>query len=108
MTNVLIKSKAFFYLTVLCFVSLLVACKKQNEWLDEKKNNNDVVPTDLPDFQRLLNNDAVLNDRYPYAGIESTDNLYISDATYTGIRNQIERNIYIWAKDLYGGLRDAQ
>lgn len=89
------------------FIFLITACKKQNEWLDVKKNNSDVVLENLSDFQAILNNDAILNSNYPYIGSESSDNLYITDATFNGA-SQIERNVYIWAQDIYGGQNDIQ
>ncbi|KAJ1604380.1 hypothetical protein OJ253_3709 [Cryptosporidium canis] len=96
---------AFLSLFVLGVVLFFISCNKQDEWLDVKKNNSDVVPTDLQDFRALLSYDFIMNYGYPFLGIESSDNLYITEATWNSTA-PLERNIYVWARDIYAGQAD--
>jgi tetratricopeptide (TPR) repeat protein len=82
---------------ILCF---LFSCTKQDAFLDIKSNLSDVTPTTLADFQALLDLDATMNDQYPAAGIVSGDNYYLSNANYSALTVNFDRNLYIWAPDI--------
>ncbi len=79
------------------------ACNKANDYLNVKRLNTDVVPSTLNDFQALLdNNNYSMNSNYPSIGLEGTDNLYNTTAVISAA-TLVERNSYIWAKDIYQG-----
>lgn len=84
-------------LVVLC---LSLACQKQNEWLDIKRNLSDVSPSSLADLQAVLDNSNSFNSGYPMLGLLGTDNLYLSEKNLSAA-GQIERNAYLWIKDIF-------
>lgn len=88
----------------LCWLVLLImsACKKQDAFLDEKYNLSDVIPKNLEDFQGLLDNDGVMNSNYPALSLVGSDQYFITDADLTA-QLPVERNAYLWAKDIYEG-----
>lgn len=91
------KIKIFF----ICVVALS-ACKKQNEWLDEKRQISDNVPKTLKDFQAIIDNSTIMNAGYPTIGLLGTDNYYFLDDAVQSI-NIVGRNSYLWNKDIFGG-----
>lgn len=89
--------RSLVQLTIL--VLLLSGCKKQNEWLDEKRNNSDVTPSTLSDLQAVMDHD------YMYTGflniaLMGTDNLYVQSSDLSGIP-VYQRNAYLWNKDIF-------
>ena len=91
--------KQFILIIFICLVAILVSCKKQNEWLDAKRQQSDIVPETLSDFQAILDN-SIMNTSFPTIGQLGADNYYFPDDNI-GIINTIERNSYIWAKDIF-------
>jgi len=83
----------------------LTACSKQDEWLDKKKNLSDIVPTKISDFQALLDNQDIYNFHYPAIANLCVDNYYVTDDQWAGA-TQLERNAYIWKKDILEGGSD--
>jgi tetratricopeptide (TPR) repeat protein len=81
-------------------VALSASCKK--DWLDAKPNKSLVVPQSVQDYQALLDNTSVMNSNQPGLGEVSADNFYLPYTTWQSLQT-IERNSYIWAKDLYQG-----
>ncbi|THU40814.1 RagB/SusD family nutrient uptake outer membrane protein [Niastella caeni] len=92
----------YFSISILFLIVILNSCNKQNEWLEEKRLKNEVILKSLQDFQALLDNTDVMNNNYPTIGLIATDNLYIANASLSGI-SATERNSYIFAKDVYAG-----
>lgn len=84
---------------VLIFMVALMSCQKQNDWLDAKRDQSDVVPTSLDDFQAILDN-SVMNNNYPIIGQLGADNYYVPDDNI-GVINAVERNSYLWARDIF-------
>lgn len=78
-------------------------CKKQNEWLEKKANNNDVILSTLDDYQALLDNESVLNMRYPGLGIVGADNYYTTFEIWQSLSTEVERNAYLWLPDVFAG-----
>jgi hypothetical protein len=89
-----------------CLVILLLifatACKKQDQFLDAKRQKSDVVPSTLTDFQAILDNTFVMNEYYADLALDGADNNYITDANL-GSAQQYEQNAYLWAKDIFQG-----
>lgn len=86
---------------VLVFMVTIMSCQKQNDWLDAKREQSDVVPTTLDDFQAILDN-SVMNTYYPIVGQLGADNYYVPDDNI-GVINAVERNSYLWARDIFEG-----
>jgi hypothetical protein len=84
------------------FLALFFSCKKQEHWLDKKSNKSDAVPTTLEDFQALLDNANAMNQTYPSYPYMSADNLVVPYTSWQS-RTATERNLYIWASDVYEG-----
>jgi len=91
---------------IIIYVCLLVSCKKQDEWLDVKKNKADVVPTTLSDFQMLLNYSERMNGAYPIFGFLGADNYHLLAASWESNSGKQLKNAYIWASDIYEGEAD--
>lgn len=81
----------------------IIACKKQDDWLDKKSNKSDVVPTTLADLQMILDNDRVLNEWMPALGIIGSDNITLLFSTWQAGSTNQERGAYIFDKDIYRG-----
>src|SRR6187402_2885721 len=96
----------WYQIIVIVFSPLLVinlACKKQNEWLEKKRDISEIVPTKLTDFQSILDNgELLMNLGYASLGLMSADNHYIPDANINSVY-YLDRNCYIWSKNLYEG-----
>lgn len=90
------------YIAVLSIILMLAACNKENSWLDVKQNKNTVVPSTLNDFQAILDNEYTMNESFPGIGLVGTDNYYLSDDNFNST-SPVDRNAYIWAKDIYQG-----
>jgi len=81
---------------------LFASCKKQDEWLDRKNTKSDVSPSTLQDFQAVLDNTTSFNGQGSVMGLMGADNLYITE-TALDAEDQVNRNAYLWAKDIYNG-----
>lgn len=91
--------KRFFINIWICSLAL-TACKKQNEWLDAKRQISDNVPQTLKDFQAIIDNSAIMNATYPTIGQLGADNYYFTDGIITNL-NTIDRNSYLWNKEIF-------
>jgi starch-binding outer membrane protein, SusD/RagB family len=90
------------FILLIIMLSAFQGCKKQDSWLDEKRQLGDVKPTTLKDFQAILDNVDVMNLVGNTMGQMGTDNYYLIDASFnsSGI---VERNSYKWATDIFEG-----
>lgn len=88
----------------------LTGCKK--EWLDAKSDKSLVVPSTLSDFQAILDYADIMNGRgassgtsgvIPALGEIGADNYYIN-SSYWESSTEIDRNAYIWKKDIFNGM----
>lgn len=86
----------------LLFILLGSSCKKQLDWLDEKVNKNDVVPTTLDDYQSILDHQFMFQ-LGGFFSVVGTDNFYVTDADFNSEFTERVRNCYIWAKELERG-----
>jgi starch-binding outer membrane protein, SusD/RagB family len=80
---------------------LLVSCKK--DFLGAKSDKKLVIPSTLTDFQALLDNSDIMNSWMPYQGEISADDYYLKYDAWNTLTSPIEKNGYIWAKDVYEG-----
>jgi tetratricopeptide (TPR) repeat protein len=98
--------KKLFY-PVLLLIIILCSCKK--DFLDAKPSSGLVTPTQLKDFQALLENVDVMNRSTPaLLQISSDDYIIVNDASWAGTFYNAERNSYIWAKDLFEGQKNIR
>ncbi|SIO14138.1 RagB/SusD family nutrient uptake outer membrane protein [Chitinophaga niabensis] len=80
---------------------LLLSCNKA-EFLDKKPQTSLLVPTQLKDFEKLLDgNDMSVSGIL--GEISAGDFYFPDDESWEAIPNQEERNAYIWAKRIYAG-----
>ncbi|MBN9382779.1 MAG: RagB/SusD family nutrient uptake outer membrane protein [Chitinophagaceae bacterium] len=86
--------------TLLIAVFLLNSCKKQDNYLNVKRNLSDVSPSTLSDLQAVLDDPDAMNTPFPTIGFAGTDNFYITDANFGAIP-AVHAAAYLWAKDIY-------
>ncbi|MFN0292538.1 RagB/SusD family nutrient uptake outer membrane protein [Pedobacter helvus] len=83
-------------------VLLLAACSKSN-FLDKKPSMDIVVAKTLTDFNNLLENTTIIRRTGSLAQMSADDYIIPDFAVWQGLSNNMQRNSYIWAKDIYGG-----
>ncbi|WEK17873.1 MAG: RagB/SusD family nutrient uptake outer membrane protein [Candidatus Pedobacter colombiensis] len=72
-----------------------VGCKK---FLDEKPNQQLVVPSTIKDLQSLLDDQALMNQKEPNASIVAADNYSVRTANWISV-DELQRNMYVWSKE---------
>jgi len=87
---------------VLLGAVLLAGCKKQDEFLNYKRANADVMPSNLTDYQALLDNNGTMNANTPICALIGTDNYYIAATTYNAA-GVPSGTCYTWATDPWQG-----
>jgi starch-binding outer membrane protein, SusD/RagB family len=90
-----------FALLLLALPVCWQGCSKK-AFLDAKPTTNLLVPTQLSDFQALLDNTTVFG-FVPTLGEASADNYFFANYTYWNNRDTREKNAYIWASDIFDG-----
>lgn len=95
------KNISFYILTCMLLYGAL-SCKKEDEWLEKKYNLGDVTPTTISDFQKLLDNDGVMNSGFTGIGLNGCDNFFLLTADWQSAA-VIPRNSYVWTKDVFEG-----
>lgn len=100
-----VKSTYIIFMGIL-LVFLCTSCNK-TEFLKEKPNQSQVIPTTLDDFQALLDEDNVFNGGgsfgiVPNLGQIASDDFWTVDASFDA-SNPYERNAFIWAEEIYEG-----
>lgn len=84
----------------LLLAGMLGSCEK--DFLDKKPDKALLIPKRLSEMQALLDNYQLMN-RTPGIGFLSSDDFYITDAGYNAFGTPVERNAYIWAKEIEQG-----
>jgi hypothetical protein len=84
--------KKYFLIPLLLSNIILISCKK---YLDVKSDTKLVVPGTLNDFQNLLDNAADMNYATPSYGCSSTDDFFLTDASYN-TKSVFFQNVYRW------------
>lgn len=103
------KKQHFIYqnLLMLCaIVSVFSACKRQDDFLSVKPQASLEVPSTLADLQSLLQYESLFNMNDPALGQIASDDGYVTTAVWNGL-STIERNGFIWAKQVYDGGADV-
>lgn len=95
----IMKLKCFTMLFLGCLFSLF-SCKK--DFLEKKPDLSLVVPHTLNDLQLLLDNNLVMNTS-PAISLIASDDFYTTDAAWQALSSAIQRNSYIWAREVYEG-----
>ncbi|MBO9682943.1 MAG: RagB/SusD family nutrient uptake outer membrane protein, partial [Flavisolibacter sp.] len=93
--------KTLYIILSTCYLLSIMSCKKA--WLDVRPNKAIVVPSEVKDYQSLLDNAALFNKNGSGLGEVSADNYYLLFPVWQSLGNAQERNAYIWAKDIYQG-----
>lgn len=83
-----------------CMLLCLTGCKKQDEFLDAKSQEGDIVLTTLSDFQAVLDYTPTMNTNYITLGQTGADNFYFPDVNYTSLQ-PYERNSVLWLKEIF-------
>lgn len=81
-------------------IASLMSCGE--DFLDRKPNKSIVVPTTLDELQALLDNSRVMNVA-PGIGVLGADNIFMEEDGWEGLINPLERNGYLWARDVFEG-----
>lgn len=89
-------------ISTLVICSLLISCKKQQEWLEIKSNLNSVTPERINEFQALLDNDVNFMGK-GFLTVISAAPYYLTNEQFNAITVGIERNTYTWNKQIYEG-----
>ncbi|KKO92451.1 hypothetical protein AAW12_04940 [Sphingobacterium sp. Ag1] len=89
---------------VLLLVITLGGCTK--DFLSVKSDKKLVIPSTLKDFRALMDRTETMNEALPHLAHLSADDHYLSKEVYDGLTSLIERNTYIWNKDIYEGSLD--
>lgn len=98
--------KVLNLLLIVVIVGLLSACGR--EFLDVKRQANQVIPKTTRDFLALMDLNSVMN-RQPSVvlGIVGGDEYFLQDGRRLTLSDPYARGAYIWSDDVYGG-REVQ
>lgn len=88
---------------ILC---ILLGCNKA--FLDEQPNSSILTPRKADDFQRLLDNFERVGVASVLPQLSADEYYIVSEADWLSSRTAIERNTYVWEKDVYGGEIDVE
>ncbi|RFZ90109.1 RagB/SusD family nutrient uptake outer membrane protein [Mucilaginibacter conchicola] len=84
-------------------VLLLMTGGCTKDYLDKRSDQSLLVPGTVADYQKLMDASVAGNlNTVPGLNEIASDNYTADDATLTGL-DAIERNSYLWAKDVYQG-----
>jgi len=78
------------------------SCNKQDTYLDKKRNNSDVVPSTIANYQALLDNVTFMNQNIPTSGLLGADNYYLTNSVY-GSLVPPQNTAYNWVSDIWQG-----
>lgn len=91
------------FLVAAASASMIFFACSDSDFLDVKPNSTILTPSSLEDVQKLLNNNINLSSGL---AVMSSDEYLVNEEDWN-IAPAIERNAYVWAKDLYEGTRDV-
>lgn len=66
-----------------------------------------LLPKSLADYQALLDNTNIMMFTGGLAEL-SSDDYVVSDVNYMGVSDVVQRNAYVWSKDIYDGVVDIK
>lgn len=90
----------FLSILLIAGISGITGCEKS--FLDKKPSSQIIVPKTLDDFQKLADNMYLLTASPALPLLSSDDYFFSSDAVWQAT-TAVERNSYVWAKDIYNG-----
>lgn len=97
------KYKNLIPIFLLC--TSIMACQKQQDWLEIKTNKADVVLSKLSDYQALLDySDDRMNNNYPFMPLVSTDDVLVNDQTWAS-GDELSRNAYAWEPEIFDAVK---
>lgn len=76
-------------------------------WLDQKPDIALTVPSDIGDYQQLLDNRNIFGVNLPGLGEIAADDYYLTDASWDALATPLERNSYIWGADIFEGTESS-
>lgn len=89
------------YICLFLFLANLLSCEK---YLDVKRDSNRAVPSNIRDYQLLLDFNNTMNNSSSNAPEILSDDYYLSEADLNSITNANDRGMYGWdANDENGG-----
>lgn len=93
------------------FGKLLLVCvlcsSCMHEWLDTKPDRQLVVPTDIEDFQAIMDNSVYMNYITTPSLLEiSADDFFVTSEQWNSQSKTHSKNAYIWKKDIFEGNGD--
>lgn len=88
------------FILFLLLAGMLGSCDK--DFLDKNPDKALLIPQRLSEMQALLDNYQLMN-RTPGIGFLSLDDFSITNAGYNAFGTPVERNAYIWAKEIQEG-----
>ncbi len=86
------------YIVLATLITGIVSCQK---YLDIKPSSNIVLPETLTDMEQLLDNGSVFAN-YPEFLELQTDDYYFEEDFWNSLINQVDKNVHVWDKDIYG------
>ncbi|WP_222537053.1 RagB/SusD family nutrient uptake outer membrane protein [Pedobacter polysacchareus] len=89
------------YPCLFLMILLCGACKK--EFLDKKPSSNILTPTTLVELRSLLEASDIISFTGGLPQISADEYLIVSTSNYLALPNAVQRNGYIWSKELYDG-----
>lgn len=93
----------FTFLTI----GLLLALQSCDNYLDVKPKSNLVLPETLDDMEQLLDYGGLFNS-YPELLELQADDFYFESDYWNSMSNQVNKNAYVWADDIYGTTESHQ
>lgn len=97
----MMKTKKIFTIGIVSIL-IIVGCKK-SDFLNTIPSSNLVIPSNLTDFQALIDHYSTMSET-PALAETSADNYYISSyPTFQAGLQPKDQNTYIWAADIFAG-----
>ncbi|MCH7415289.1 RagB/SusD family nutrient uptake outer membrane protein [Belliella sp. R4-6] len=88
----------------LTYITIVVILSSCADFLDERPNKNIVIPETLDELQALLDASPRGMNESPGVHQISSDDFVTTDNGFTGFRNIIEQNAYIWSEEIFENL----
>jgi len=93
--------KNFLGLILLLYSFIFIdSCKRQDDWLNVKRESRDVTPRNLDDYQAVLNNDNAMNKQFVTVGSVESDNLNLTSTAFLALP-QREQDAFLWKRSIW-------
>lgn len=84
---------------------IMISCEK--DWLSAKPDRAMVVPKTFADFRAFLDNTNVFGAYGAGMGEAAADNAYLTQSIWESFYGSTEKNLFVWADDVYNGETNA-